>query len=129
MTLPFLIDNEQHRMADVLNVLLERLRGRAVGYCDGLLCRLRVSAREGCPARRGGLSAAAGLGGQPMGRSLHLKLKKAHESWADGRDDQALLTAVSLLAEQFGKDRSPRDAASPLRREDLQLICFELVTG
>ncbi len=67
--------------------------------------------------------------GQPMGRSLHLKLKKAHESWADGRDDQALLTAVSLLAEQFGKDRSPRDAASPLRREDLQLICFELVTG
>lgn len=67
--------------------------------------------------------------GQPMGRSLHVKLRRVHESWADGRDDQALLSALSLMAERFGKDRAGRDAASPLRREDLRLICFELVTG
>jgi len=67
--------------------------------------------------------------GQPMGRSLHVKLRRVHESWADARDAQALLTALSLMAERFGKDRAGRDAASPLRREDLRLICFDFVTG
>ena len=37
--------------------------------------------------------------------------------------------SMDYAAEQFGKDRSQRDAAVPLRRDDLQLICFEFVTG
>ncbi len=67
--------------------------------------------------------------GQPMGRSLHVKLKKTHEAWAEGRDDQTLLTAVSILADQFGKGPSRQKVAASLCREDLQLICFDFVTG
>jgi hypothetical protein len=67
--------------------------------------------------------------GQPMGRSIHVKLRKAYESWSDGRDDQQLLAVVSTLAEEFAKDRPPPDSARVTRREDLQLICFEYLTG
>lgn len=67
--------------------------------------------------------------GQPMGRSLHAKLKRAYETFTEARDDDALLTAVSLLAEEFGKERPSAGTASAIRREDLELICFEYVTG
>lgn len=68
--------------------------------------------------------------GQPMGRSLHAKLKNIHESWSSSRDDGALLTSVALLADEFSKDRPTLPAAgSALSREDLTLICFEYVTG
>jgi len=43
--------------------------------------------------------------------------------------DGTVLDEEEARAERFGKDRVGRDAASPLRREDLRLICFELVTG
>jgi hypothetical protein len=67
--------------------------------------------------------------GQPMGRSVHLKLKKAYQSWTDSRDDRALLAAVDLLAGEFGKERPAADSIASVRREDLELICFEYVTG
>lgn len=67
--------------------------------------------------------------GQPMGRSLHLKLKRAYEDWGRSRDDVALLEAVGALADEFGKERAKPERSAPLRREDLELICFEYVTG
>ncbi len=67
--------------------------------------------------------------GQPMGRSLHVKLRKAHESWSQSRDDGVLLAAVGALADEFTKDRPTSEPAAPLRAEDLELICFEYVTG
>ena len=66
--------------------------------------------------------------GQPMGRSLLVKLRKAYQSWSEGRDDQALLAAVGLLAEEFGKGQPPVEGGESIRREDLELICYEYVT-
>lgn len=67
--------------------------------------------------------------GQPMGRSLHTKLKRTYEAFTQSRDDDALLAAVGLLAEEFGKERSSTGVATAIRPEDLELICFEYVTG
>jgi hypothetical protein len=64
-----------------------------------------------------------------MGRSLHAKLKKAHGEWSQNRDDSSLLAAVSVLADEFAKDRPTNGPAAIIRREDLELICFEYVTG
>jgi SNF2 family DNA or RNA helicase len=66
---------------------------------------------------------------QPMGRSLHVKLRKAHQSWSEGRDDGGLLAAVGILAEEFGKDQPSAERTRSVRPEDLELICFEYLTG
>ena len=68
--------------------------------------------------------------GQPMGLSLHLKLMKAiFDSWSSTRDDGSLLAAVAVLAAEFAKDRPTSERLATVRREDLDLICFEYVTG
>ena len=70
-----------------------------------------------------------GFLGQPMGRALHVKLKAVHESWKASKADAALVDEVLTLADQFGKEK-PTDAAfKRIRREDLELICFEYVSG
>src|SRR5262249_9275129 len=67
--------------------------------------------------------------GQAMGRALHAKLKTAHESWKSSGDDALLVEEVVTLSEQFGKQRSEEDTFKRLSREDLELICFEYVSG
>lgn len=67
--------------------------------------------------------------GQPMGRALHAKLKTAHDTWKESRDDGALVDEVVTLSEQFGKQRADDTPLKRLSREDLELICFEYVSG
>ncbi|NQT40175.1 MAG: helicase [Planctomycetes bacterium] len=67
--------------------------------------------------------------GQPMGRSLHVKLRKAHDVWSDNRDDAALLATIGVMADQFAKERTSPESIGKTRREDLELICFEYITG
>ena len=67
--------------------------------------------------------------GQPMGRALHAKLKAAHESWKALRDDAVLVEDVVGLSEQFGKQAGDAPTLRRLRREDLELICFEYVSA
>jgi SNF2 family DNA or RNA helicase/HKD family nuclease len=67
--------------------------------------------------------------GQPMGRALHAKLKTAHESWKESRDDGALVDEVVTLSEQFGKQREDDAPVKRLSREDLKLICFEYLSS
>jgi SNF2 family DNA or RNA helicase len=67
--------------------------------------------------------------GQPMGRSLHLKLKAIFDSWSSTRDDSGLLAAVALLSQEFSKDKPAGPSQTALRREDLTLICFEYVSS
>jgi hypothetical protein len=67
--------------------------------------------------------------GQPMGRSLHAKLRKAFEAWSESRNDGELLSAVSIMAQEFGKERTAGEIHAAVRAEDLQLICFEYVNG
>jgi hypothetical protein len=64
-----------------------------------------------------------------MGRALHVRLKAAYEAWKGARDDCILVDEVAIMANQFGKERSPAGTGMQLRREDLELICFEYVTG
>ena len=66
--------------------------------------------------------------GQPMGRSLHVKLREAYDLWTQSHGDQDVVSAVAELAEQFGKARPTADARTRLSREDLELICFEYLT-
>jgi hypothetical protein len=68
--------------------------------------------------------------GQPMGRSLHLKLRDAHQQWQKDRDHGALLTSVASLAAEFSKQRPVHPTTMErLTRDDLTLVCFEYVTG
>ncbi|MBW3539976.1 MAG: helicase [Planctomycetes bacterium] len=67
--------------------------------------------------------------GQPMGRSLHRKLKSAWDEWSASRDDGVLVARMALLAGEFSKDRPSTESTASLRREDLTLVCFEYVTG
>ncbi len=67
--------------------------------------------------------------GQPMGRALHVKLKTANENWKASKDDATLVEEVASLSEQFGKQRSDGGGVKRLCREDLELICFEYVSG
>jgi hypothetical protein len=73
--------------------------------------------------------ACIGFLGQPMGRSLHLKLKEVYEDWVTARDDPALLGAIAALADQFAKDRPGRQPANCLKRAELDLICYEYLTA
>ena len=67
--------------------------------------------------------------GQPMGRALHTKLRAAHDIWRESKDDTTLAKTIAGLANDFGKDR-PGSATNPrLQREDLELICFEYISG
>jgi superfamily II DNA or RNA helicase len=67
--------------------------------------------------------------GQPMGRALHVKLKTAHDTWKESRDDGALVDEVVRLSEQFGKQRADDAPLKRLNREDLELICFEYASA
>lgn len=67
--------------------------------------------------------------GQPIGRALHAKLAAAHDAWRSTRDDARLIDEVASLAQQFGKQQSDEAKHTRLVREDLDLICFEYVTG
>ena len=67
--------------------------------------------------------------GQPMGRAIHVKLKTAHEAWKSSKHDAKLVEEVVTLAEQFGKQRDNGGPTKRLLREDLELICFEYVSG
>ena len=70
-----------------------------------------------------------GFLGQPMGRSIHTRLRETYGSWVETKDDPTLLASVLSMAEQFGKDRPTIADHKRLRREELELICFEYVTG
>jgi hypothetical protein len=67
--------------------------------------------------------------GQPMGRALHARLKTAHEGWKASSDDATLVEEVLTLAGPFGKQRADEAPLKRLCREDLELICFEYVSG
>jgi superfamily II DNA or RNA helicase len=67
--------------------------------------------------------------GQPMGRALHAKLKIAQEVWKASADDARLVQEVLLLSEQFGKQKPMPTAVKQLMRDDLELICFDYVSG
>ena len=67
--------------------------------------------------------------GQPMGRALHAKLKAANENWKASKDDAMLVEEVASLSEQFGKQKSSDSTVKRLCREDLELICFEYISG
>jgi superfamily II DNA or RNA helicase len=67
--------------------------------------------------------------GQPMGASLHKKLRAANEAWKQARDDAALLRELAALADEFSKVRPPAENGKTLGPSDLELICFEYVTA
>jgi SNF2 family DNA or RNA helicase len=67
--------------------------------------------------------------GQPMGRALHAKLKAGNENWKTTKDDAALVGEVVTLAEQFGKEKTAPTSTKRFVRVDLELICFEYVSG
>jgi hypothetical protein len=64
-----------------------------------------------------------------MGRALHARLKAANENWKTSNDDGAFVDEVGNLLEQFSKQEASKKPVKQLSREDLQLICFEFVSG
>lgn len=67
---------------------------------------------------------------QPMPRFAVARLKKAYASWGDTKDDRSLLDTVSSHAADYAKDQSDGDSdETALRREDLDLVCFEYLSS
>lgn len=66
--------------------------------------------------------------GQPMGVALHHDLKRKYEQWSQGHDDQTLLASIATLSAEYSKNRRS-GTTSELIREQLELICFQHVTG
>lgn len=56
-------------------------------------------------------------------------MKKTHESWNATRDDAARGEEVVGLSRQFGKAPATAAPLRRLREQDLELICFEYVSG
>jgi hypothetical protein len=67
---------------------------------------------------------------EPTGRFAVTRLKAAMREWKKTNDDGALLTAVLSLASDFGKDVVAEEhGIAPIRREELELVCFEYVSS
>ncbi len=73
--------------------------------------------------------ASLGFLAQPMGPSLHVRLRDVFRRWSDSHDDAAFVAEVSALADEFRKDRPAMSHAKRLERSDLNLICFEYVSA
>ena len=67
--------------------------------------------------------------GQPMGRGLHTKLRSTYVEWNKTKSDADLVAEVFNLAAQFGKEHTRTAFVKQLAREELELICFEYVSG
>jgi superfamily II DNA or RNA helicase len=67
--------------------------------------------------------------GQAMGKSLHARLRSLCEEWGSKKDDRALVEAVHMMAEQFGKEKTAQGPTRRLTREDLELICYEYLSS
>ena len=67
---------------------------------------------------------------QPMGKFAVKRLKGAYKEWLQSKDDATLLETVSELARDFAKDVPGSDGPDhSLRREDLELICFDYLSS
>ena len=63
---------------------------------------------------------------QPVPSVVVKSLRSAHRSFQQATDVQALIAAVLKLSQMFSSDISSSDGdSSPLRREELRLICFD----
>jgi hypothetical protein len=67
--------------------------------------------------------------GQAMGRALQVRLKEIYDLWVSSRDDMELLAEIGDLAAQFAKERPAGVVADRLKREDLDLICYEYLSA
>ncbi|MBE3100129.1 MAG: helicase [Planctomycetes bacterium] len=67
--------------------------------------------------------------GEPAGPFAIKAMKAAYKQWGEDHQDPALLSSVSQLAEDFGKAPDGMSPAGQLRREDLNLVCFEYVSS
>jgi superfamily II DNA or RNA helicase len=66
--------------------------------------------------------------GQPMGKALHARLRTLYEEWRTNGDDTALVEALHVMSEQFGKATTSPRPSKRLVREDLELICYEYLS-
>lgn len=68
--------------------------------------------------------------GQPMGRFAVKKLKNAWTAWRQESNDEDLLAVVLSLAKDFAKEPSRKgEGEATLKRDDLELICFEYISS
>lgn len=66
---------------------------------------------------------------QPMGKSIHAKLKAVYAEWRAMQDDQALCNDLKELADEFARDGRVGPSVMGLTRDQLTLICFEYLTA
>ena len=67
--------------------------------------------------------------GQAMGRAIHVRLREVYAEWTSSHDDVGLLSAIGILADQFGKDRQPAGNVKRIARENLILVCYEYLSA
>lgn len=66
---------------------------------------------------------------QPMGKSIHAKLKAAYERWRAALEDQSLCEELKGLSDEFTRESRVGLESKKLARESLKLVCFEMLTA
>ena len=66
---------------------------------------------------------------QPFGRSLINQATELRNSWQKHGDDQRFVDALSVMVDEFGRQAAGAANRPPLAREELSLVCFQLVSS
>ena len=71
--------------------------------------------------------------GQPLVRTHRNALRDAYKEFQKSQDPATLLSTILMLYETVGTASQPEEAekwtTTPLRREDLRLICYDVLSG
>ncbi|WP_146571433.1 C-terminal helicase domain-containing protein [Botrimarina hoheduenensis] len=66
---------------------------------------------------------------QPVGKSIHAKLRSSLDTWRESQEDDALCGAIKALADEFSRESRYGSKSSGLHRDQLTLICFEYLSS
>jgi hypothetical protein len=104
MDIPYVIDNQTHKLPDVLNGLLVEHKGNSLDIAQAIRFL-----------------------GKPLSFTLVKELKKLHaEFQKDPADVPLFVDRICSMAEKFGSTEETRAESAPeLQRKDLRLICFD----
>lgn len=66
---------------------------------------------------------------QAFGRSLINQAAELRAAWRDGHDDQAFVDAICGLAGEFGREPVKTIDQTAITRDQLRLVCFQMISA
>ena len=122
MQIPYVIDNQVHRMADVLNDLLSTHKGRSMDVATAL--QMLANHPQ---VSRGDAVELIRLLRHPQPGFIAKELRRAYQGYATKADAAAFMAALKAIRPRLTEMEASDQGAgtSRLRKEDLRMICFD----